>query len=181
MVGPRPRVLLTPPLVLTLPVKLADMKIDGMFAPIRLPQANPFERCVKEIGTFCHIYCHEAHTKWPELLSHIKDWLNWTLSNSTGYSPVQLVFDSPTPDLFEDSLRKGLNKIYRPRACRRRYKAFIKMNEKASEMKSGEGLEKNYSSTWKLQVGDLVLFKCQAVSNAVDGITKKFVRPCDGF
>jgi hypothetical protein len=33
---------------------------------------------------------------------------------------------------------------------------------------------------WKLQVGDLVLAKCQAVSDAADGITKKFARPYDG-
>ena len=32
----------------------------------------------------------------------------------------------------------------------------------------------------KPQVGDLVLAKCQAVSDAADGITKKFARPYDG-
>ena len=32
----------------------------------------------------------------------------------------------------------------------------------------------------KPQVGDLVLAKWQAVSDAADGITKKFARPYDG-
>jgi hypothetical protein len=39
---------------------------------------------------------------------------------------------------------------------------------------------KKSSSKWKLQVGDLVLAKCQALSDAVDCITKKFVRAYDG-
>jgi hypothetical protein len=39
---------------------------------------------------------------------------------------------------------------------------------------------KNGSSKWKPQVGYLVLAKCQAVSDAADGITKKFARPYDG-
>jgi len=52
--------------------KLADMKTDVIFAPIRHPQANPSERCMREIRKFCRIYCHEAHKRWPELLSHIQ-------------------------------------------------------------------------------------------------------------
>ena len=43
---------------------------------------------------------------WPELLSHIEGWLNGTLSDSTGYNPVELIFDSPRPDLFEEFLKK---------------------------------------------------------------------------
>ena len=51
------------------------------------------------------------------------------------------------------------------------------MKEKAAK-RNKRG--KNSSSKWKPQVGDLVLAKCQAVSDAADGITKKFVRPYDG-
>ena len=64
--------------------KLAEMKIDVMFSPIRHPQANPSERCMREIGKFCRIYCNEAHKKWPELLPHIEGWINGALSDSTG-------------------------------------------------------------------------------------------------
>jgi len=83
--------------------KLAEMNIGVMFSPICHPQANPSERCMKEIGKFCCIYSNEAHKRWPELLSHIEGWLNGTLSNSTGYSPVELIFDSPRPDLLSNS------------------------------------------------------------------------------
>jgi len=81
--------------------KLAELNIGAMFPPIRHPQANPSERCKREIGKFCRIYCNEAHKRWPELLLHIEGWLNGTLSNSTGYSPVELIFNSRRPDMFE--------------------------------------------------------------------------------
>jgi transposase InsO family protein len=45
--------------------KLAEMKIDVMFSPIRHPQANPSEKCMRENGKFCRIYCYETHKRWP--------------------------------------------------------------------------------------------------------------------
>jgi hypothetical protein len=33
--------------------KLADMKTDVIFPPIRHSQANPSERCMREIDKFC--------------------------------------------------------------------------------------------------------------------------------
>jgi len=101
--------------------KLAEMNIDVMFSPIRHPQANPSERCMREIGKFCHIYCNEAHKRWPELASHIEGWLNGTLSDSTGYSPIELIFDGPRPGLLKNSLRDGLNRHHRRRACKKKF------------------------------------------------------------
>ena len=51
------------------------------------------------------------------------------------------------------------------------------MKEKAAKRNK---MGKIVSSKWKPQVGDLVLAKCQAVSDAADGITNKFARPYDG-
>lgn len=56
--------------------KLATLGIDVRFSPIRHPQSNPSERCMREIGNFCRIYCHQAHKKWPELLPKMEEWLN---------------------------------------------------------------------------------------------------------
>lgn len=100
--------------------KLADMNIDVMFSPIRYAQANPSEKCVREIGKFCRIYCNEAHKRWSELLPHIEGWLNGTLSDLTIYSPVALIFDSSRPDLFEEFLIKGLDRNHRQRACKKK-------------------------------------------------------------
>jgi transposase InsO family protein len=87
--------------------KLAGIGVDVMYSPIRHPQTNLRERCMREIGMFCHIYCNETHKKWPELLLHIEEWINGTLSDSTGYSPVELMLNDPKPDLFEKFLKKG--------------------------------------------------------------------------
>jgi len=152
--------------------KLAEMNIHvhAMFSPIRHPQANSSESCMREIG-------NEAHKRWPELLSHTEGWLKGTLSNSTGYSPVELIFHSPRPDLFEEFLKKGSEQKLPAESLQEKVlKAYVRMKEKAAK-RNKRG--KNSSSKWKPQVGDLVLVKCH-VSDAADSITKKFARPYDG-
>ena len=59
--------------------RLADMKTDVMFAPIRHPQANPFERYTKESGNFCH----ETHKNGQNPYLTLQGWLNGTLSDLT--------------------------------------------------------------------------------------------------
>jgi transposase InsO family protein len=43
--------------------KLAELSIGVTFSPMRHPQANPSERCRRETGKFCRIYCNEAHKR----------------------------------------------------------------------------------------------------------------------
>ena len=158
--------------------KLAELNIGVTFSPMRRPQANPSERCMREIGKFCRIYCNEAHKRWSELLSHIEGWLNGTLSDSTGYSPNELIFDSPRPDLFEEFLKKGCAQKPPAESLQEKVlKAYVRMKEKAAK-RNKRG--KNSSSRWKPQVGDLVPAKCQTESDASDAITKNFARPYDG-
>jgi hypothetical protein len=114
--------------------KLAEMNIDVVFSPIPHPQANPSERCRREIGKFCRIYCNEAHKRWPELLSHTEGWLNGMLSDSTGYSPVELIFDSPRPDLFEEFLKKGSEQKPLVESQQEKVlKVYVRMKEKAAK------------------------------------------------
>ena len=87
--------------------KFVDMKIEVLFSPIRHPLANPSKICMSEFGKFFRTYCREAHRRWPEMLSDIEGWLNRTISDSTGCSPVELIFDNPRPDVFEEFLNKG--------------------------------------------------------------------------
>lgn len=157
--------------------KFVDMKIEVMFSPIRHPQANPSKICMREFGKFFHTYCCEAHSRWPEMLSDIEGWLNKTMSDSTGYSPVELIFNNPRPDVFEEFLKKGSEQKPLAESLQEKFlKTYVRMKEKtAKRNKRG----KNRSSKCKPQV-DLVVAKCQAISDAVDGITKKFFRPYDG-
>jgi hypothetical protein len=132
---------------------------------------------MKETGKVCRIYRNEAHKKWPELLSHTEGWLNG-MSDSMGYSPVELILDSPRPDLFEKFLKKGSEQKPSVESLQERIlKAYARMKERAVKWNKRR---KNSSVRWKLQVGDLVLAKCPAVSEAADGITKKFAMPYDG-
>jgi hypothetical protein len=57
-------------------------------------------------------------------------------------------------------------------------KAYVRMKEKAA--KRNKRRRRSSGSKWRPQVGDLVLAKCQGVSDAADGVTKKFARPYDG-
>jgi hypothetical protein len=158
--------------------KLAGIGVDVMYSPIRHPQANPSERCMREIGKFCCIYCNETHTKWPELLSHIEGWINGTPSDSTGYSLVELMFNDPKPDLFEKFLKKGLEQKPPIESLQEKVlKVYVRMKEKAAKRNKRKRVS---GSKWKPQVGDLILAKRQAVSDAVDGVTKKFAGPYDG-
>src|SRR5215510_13198057 len=135
-----------------------------MYSPIRHPQANPSERCMREIGKFCGIYCSETHKKWPELLPHIEGWINGTLSDSTGYSPVELMFNNSKPDLFEKFLKKGPEQKPATESLQEKVlKAYVKMKEKATKRNE----RRSSGSKWRPQVGDLVLAKCQAISDAV--------------
>jgi transposase InsO family protein len=43
--------------------KLAGIGVDVMYSPMRHPQPNLSERCMREIGKFCRIYCSETHKK----------------------------------------------------------------------------------------------------------------------
>jgi hypothetical protein len=66
---------------------------------------------MKEIGKFCRMYCHLQHKKWPELVTKIEEWLNGTMSDSTGYSPVELMYGMPRPDLFSKFLSKSVDEV----------------------------------------------------------------------
>jgi hypothetical protein len=99
------------------------------------------------------------------------------MSDSTGYRPVELIFDRPVPDLFEKFLKKGPEQNPLVDNLQEKVlKEYIKMKEKAAK-RNKRG--RNGTSNWKPQVGYLVLAKNHAVSDAADGIALKFVRPYD--
>ena len=74
--------------------KRSEHEVKVRFAPVRHPQSNPSERIMKELSKFCRIYCHQNHKSWADLLPQIEQWLNRTVASSTGYAPVELIFDA---------------------------------------------------------------------------------------
>jgi hypothetical protein len=80
--------------------KLRECNIEILFSPIRHPEVNPVETVMKELGKFFRIYCHKAQKSWPELIPHVEIFLNKTVSTATGYTPLELMFNAPRPEIF---------------------------------------------------------------------------------
>jgi transposase InsO family protein len=154
--------------------RLAEFGIEAVFSPIRHPSSNPSERYLKEVGKFCRIYCQQNHRKWPELLNQMEDWINGTVSSSTGYTATELMFGKPKPDLFEGILKKKADQL--PKEETREEKAInayarIKLKAAKRNEKRTKG-----KAVWNPQIGDLVLVKRQAVSEGSTGTIAKFVQ-----
>jgi len=110
------------------------------------------------------------------LLPKREEWLNGSVANSTGFSPLELTFESPR-DLFKKFLKKGADQISPDESLSDKVlKAYIRMKSKASRRFKGQkrGLYK-----WESQIGDLVLSRCQPVSEALKEVTGKLLRPCE--
>jgi len=80
--------------------KLSENEVEVHFSPVRHPQSNPSERVMKELSKFCRIYCHQNHKRRAHLLPQTEQWLNKTVASSTGYAPVELIFNANRPDIF---------------------------------------------------------------------------------
>jgi transposase InsO family protein len=76
---------------------LEALNVQARYTAVRNPQANPGERCMKEISKFFRIYCNENHRKWAELIPHIESWVNNTVANATGFAPAELMFGARDP------------------------------------------------------------------------------------
>jgi len=81
--------------------QFADLAIEVKFSPVGRPQTNPSERFMKGIVIFFNIYCFQNHRRWPELLPEVENWLNHTMADSTGFCPVEIMFNELQPDLFK--------------------------------------------------------------------------------
>jgi hypothetical protein len=158
--------------------RLAELAIEVKFCPVKRPQANPSERCMKEIGKFFKIYCFQNHRKWPELLPDVEKWLNHTMADSTGFCPVELMFNESQPDLFKKILKKDADQLPPAESLSDKVlRAYLRMRMRADRRKKRQRKGKH---EWAPKVGDLVLSRCQPLSEAAKGVTSKFMRPYEG-
>jgi hypothetical protein len=112
---------------------------------------------MREIGKFCRIYCHQNHKRWPELLSKIEKWLNDSVSDSTGYSPIELMHDKPKPDFLKKFLTKEADELPPLESFQEKaMKAYLRMTEKAAQRNRKRKMGK---ALWNPQIGDLVFIK----------------------
>jgi hypothetical protein len=109
---------------------------------------------------------------------HIEVWLNSTVPNTTLYAPKELMFGTKRPNLFqgilpevpegEEKLEEVLHKIA---------KAHERMKQKVNKR---ERKRRRGSSNWKPRLQESVLLRIQPISDAVLGVTGKFIRPFEG-
>jgi hypothetical protein len=159
--------------------KLAELSIEALFSPVRRPQSNPAERWMREIGKFFKIYCSQNHRKWPELIPYIENWINQSVASSTGYTPIELMEGKSRPDLFASILRKDPGQLPQEESTEdKALKAYERMKLKADRRNRRK---KRGRHQWDPQVGDLVLAKQQAVSEANAGFTSKPFQDCQGY
>jgi len=157
---------------------LAKHNVQVRFTPIRHPQANPSERCMREISKFCKIYCSQTHREWAELLPKREEWLKTTVADSTGFTLFELLFEAKKPDLVEKILMKLPENLPEPETIGDKImKAYARMRKKARNRRK---LRKMENKTWETKVKEKVLVRAQPASDAAVSITAKFINPCEG-
>jgi hypothetical protein len=133
---------------------------------------------MREISEFCKIYCSQNHRKWAELLPKIEEWLNTTVADSTGFTLVELLLEAKKPDLFEKILTKSTENLLEPETIGDKVmKACARMRKKARDRRERK---KTGNKTWEPKVNEKVLAKAQPASDAVVGVTAKFIHPYEG-
>jgi hypothetical protein len=113
--------------------QLQQHGVDVRFTPIRDPESNPSERCMRELSKFCRIYCHDNHKKWAELLPHIDEWINNTVASGTGYTPTELMYGVKSPNVFDKVMPKVQALVQEEEDIAAKWDAaYAKMRQKAA-------------------------------------------------
>jgi hypothetical protein len=157
---------------------LSELDIQVRYSPIRHPESNPTERIMRELSKYFRIYCHETHKKWSELVPYIGNWLNSSVSDTTGHAPIELLSAESRPDIFRKLLKKEPDQQPSEEALADKLlKAYAKTKLEAEKRNRNRKLG---STRWRPELKDLVLVKCQPAPDAAQGIIGKFKRPFVG-
>ena len=152
--------------------------VEIRFAPIRHPESNPSEQYMQELSKFCRIYCHENHKKWAELLPYIESWINNTVASATGYTPSELMYGSERYNILKKLMPDVQNLDQGEEGIEEKLQnAYYKMRKRAV---ARERRRKKGNVEWEPKVNDKVLVKTQPMSDAVKGITAKFLYIFEG-
>ena len=152
--------------------QLRSHGVETRFTPVRHPESNPSERCMRELGKFCKIYCHDNHRKWVELLPHIERWINHTVATSRGFTPSELMFGTKRQNVVKQ-LAPGLQDMGPEETSveAKIKEAYDKMINKA---KLRERRHKRGNANWQPKLGEKVLVRKHPISEAMKGFTAKF-------
>jgi hypothetical protein len=109
---------------------------------------------------------------------YIENWLNSSVSDSTGYAPVELLYGNTKPDVFRKILKKNSDQLpHEDILSDKILKAYARMKLRADRRNEKR---KTGRMRWQPKFNELVLVKCQPVADEVQGLTSKFQRQYDG-
>jgi hypothetical protein len=152
--------------------------VETRFTLIRHPESNPSERYMRELSKFCRIYCHDNHKKWAELLPHIENWINNTVASATEYTPTELMYGSERRNVLSKVMQKLPTLDQEGEGIDEKLeKAYHRMRKRAE---AREKRRKRGNASWKPIFNEKVLVRTQPMSDAVKGITSKFMYIYEG-
>jgi hypothetical protein len=109
---------------------------------------------------------------------YIEGWLNSSVSESTGYAPIELLDGKPRPDIFSKILKKAAGQLpVEDTLAEKILKAYARMKLKAEKRNRNR---KTGRTKWRPKVNDLVLVRSQPTADAAQGVSSKFQRPFEG-
>jgi transposase InsO family protein len=157
---------------------LEQLSIDVRYSPIRHPASNPSERYMRELSKYFRIYCHKTQKRWPDLLPTIQHWFNSTVCEGTGYTAIELMFDSPAPNLFAKLVPRYPGPHPKEETiAEKSMKAYTRMRQRAAARKERRQRARTH---WNPKLFEIVLVRTQPISDATKGISGKLERPYQG-
>jgi hypothetical protein len=112
------------------------------------------------------------------LIPYIENWLNNTVASATLYTPTELLFGTERNNLFQKCLPKLLKGEMKHEEIQEKIaKAYERMRQQAHKRKNKR---KHGNENWKPKIHDKILVRTQPNSDAIAGVTGKFIRPYEG-
>jgi hypothetical protein len=98
--------------------------------------------------------------------------MNESISESTGYTPIELLTEKPRPDLFAKVIIKDPDQLPQGEDRETRaLKAYLRMKKRTERRNKRNKVGRHL---WDTQLGDMALAKHQTSSDAIAGVISKF-------
>lgn len=167
---------------------MAALGVKQNLIPLYHPEANPVERKNRDIKTQLAILVEGHHKEWPEALPSIRFAMNTAVCKSTERTPAYLTFgrELRSPLDARADLRDVTDAVnYVPQITPYLRKLAGALADSKETMERQQDVRKAAKDDKRQEgetyaVGDLVLIKTHALSNASKGVSAKFMPKQDG-
>lgn len=154
--------------------KLNDMNIKIKHSTKYHPQSNPVERYNREIGRLLRTYCHNQHTKWPNCLEKIEEWMNKVRSEVTEMTPWEIIKGETPKQPLEDMIN-----FPRPKQSKKEDIIQLVASRIEEKARKRESKKKNQSNII-YEKGQSVLVRDHHLSNTDNKEIKKLFHMYNG-